>query len=600
MSQQPNSTSGPDRKTPGKNPAQPRHWISVLGILAILIVNVVSATFLLPSGPQRVDVPYTLFKQQVEAANVAEIASRGDTIQGTFRQPVAVPPSTPGAPTLNATDFATVTPAFADPGLETLLEQQGAVINARSLDQPANPLLSLLLGFGPTVLLIGAFLWLSGRFANAAGGSGGIFSFGRSRAKRYDQAAAGVARITFADVAGIDEAKGELVEVVDFLKEPTKYTRLGGAVPKGVLLVGPPGTGKTLLARAVAGEANVPFFSMGASEFVEMIVGVGASRVRDLFKQAREAAPAIIFIDELDAIGRVRGGPAGFGTNSEQEQTLNQILTEMDGFSSSEAVIVLAATNRSDVLDQALLRPGRFDRRVIVHPPDRAGREAILKVHTRNVPLAPETSLLQVAGSTPGLVGADLRNLVNEAALLAARRGEDTVHQKDFSDALEKIILGPARPIVLSPEERERVAYHEGGHAILGLILPGADPVHRVTIQPHGQALGVTYQQPQDDRHNYDEAYLRSTVIEPLDAFGTIPFSGATAVENGQTVELAQAGAQAITMLNSAGQALAVPSAIGSNGTGFTVSRTSAQATTTPVGRTGGQRGGGRPPATGR
>jgi len=512
MPQQTKSTSGPDRKTPGKNVVQPRHWISVLGILAILIVNVVSATFLLPSGPQRVDVPYTLFKQQVEAGNVAEIASRGDTIQGTFRQPVPVPSATAGGPAQSATDFATVTPAFVDPGLDTLLEQQGVVINARSLDQPANPLLSLLLGFGPTVLLIGAFLWLSGRFANAAGGSGGMFSFGRSRARRYDQESAGVARVTFADVAGIDEAKEELVEVVDFLKEPTKYTRLGGAVPKGVLLVGPPGTGKTLLARAVAGEANVPFFSMGASEFVEVLVGVGASRARDLFAQTRAAAPAIIFIDELDAIGRARG-TGGFGGNDEREQTLNQILTEMDGFSGREGVIVIAATNRPDVLDQALLRPGRFDRRVVVQPPDKTGRAAILKVHTHGMPLAPDADLALVASSTPGLVGADLRNLVNEAALLAARRSEDRVHQKDFLDALEKLVLGPARSVVLSPEERERVAYHEGGHTLCGLLVPGADPVNRVTIIPRGQALGVTYQRPDDDQHSYSEEYLQARIV---------------------------------------------------------------------------------------
>jgi len=397
--------------------------------------------------------------------------------------------------------------------LETRLEQQGAVINARSLDQPANPLLSLLLGFGPTMLLIGAFLWLSGRLSNAAGSGGGMFSFGRSRAKRYDQAAAGVARITFADVAGIDEAKEELIEVVDFLKEPNKYTRLGGAVPRGVLLVGPPGTGKTLLARAVAGEANVPFFSMGASEFVEMIVGVGASRVRDLFAQTRAAAPAIIFIDELDAIGRARGSTGGFGGNDEREQTLNQILTEMDGFSGREGVIVIAATNRPDVLDQALLRPGRFDRRVVVQPPDKTGRAAILKVHTQGMPLASDVDLKLVASSTPGLVGADLKNLVNEAALLAARRSEDRVHQKDFLDSLEKLVLGPARSVVLSPAERERVAYHEGGHTLCGLLVPGADPVNRVTIIPRGQALGVTYQRPDDDQHSYSEEYLQARIV---------------------------------------------------------------------------------------
>ncbi|HEX8967934.1 MAG TPA: ATP-dependent zinc metalloprotease FtsH, partial [Chloroflexota bacterium] len=306
------------------------------------------------------------------------------------------------------------------------------------------------------------------------------------------------------------------VEVVDFLKEPSRYTRLGGTAPKGVLLVGPPGTGKTLLARAVAGEAGVPFFSMGASEFVEMIVGVGASRVRDLFRQAREAAPAIVFIDELDAIGRARSGLVAFGGQSEQEQTLNQILAEMDGFTGREGVILLAATNRPDVLDPALLRPGRFDRRVVVQPPDRLGREAILKVHTRGKPLASDVDLKEIAGATPGLVGADLRNLVNEAALLAARSNEDRVHQKDIFDALEKILLGPARHVFLAPAERQRVAYHEAGHTICGLLLPEADPVHRVTIMPRGLALGVTYQRPEDEHHNYSEPYLRARITSAL------------------------------------------------------------------------------------
>jgi cell division protease FtsH len=336
---------------------------------------------------------------------------------------------------------------------------------------------------------------------------------GRSKARRYDQEKD--TKVTFNDVAGIDEAENELVEIVDFLRDPKKYTRLGGTAPKGVLLVGAPGTGKTLLAKAIAGEAGVPFFSMSAAEFVEMIVGVGAARVRDLFKQARENAPAIVFIDELDAIGRARGQVA-IGGSSEQEQTLNQILTEMDGFSSREGIIVLAATNRPDVLDKALLRPGRFDRRVVVNLPDKAGREAILKVHTRSVPLANDASLEEIAAATPGFSGADLKNLVNEAALLAARREQNEVRYKDFLDALEKIVLGPERPLLLSRADKERIAYHEGGHAILGLVVPGADPVNRVTIVPRGQALGVTYQRPDSDRYNYPEAYLRARIVGML------------------------------------------------------------------------------------
>ena len=327
-------------------------------------------------------------------------------------------------------------------------------------------------------------------------------SFGRSRARRYVPSGD---KVTFADVAGIEEAKDELSEVVDFLRHPDKYVRLGGRIPHGVLLSGPPGTGKTLLARAVAGEADVPFYSMAASEFVEAIVGVGAARVRDLFKEAKTNAPAIVFIDELDAIGRSRtSGIAGYsGGNDEREQTLNQILTEMDGFDSSTSVIVIAATNRPDVLDQALLRPGRFDRRVAVQPPDRAGREAILRVHTRSVPLGSEVDLARIAATTPGMVGADLANLVNEAALTAARRAHEVVEEADFTNALERIVLGAERQVMLSAEDRRRTAYHEGGHAIVGMLTPGADPVRKVSIIPRGLALGVTFSAPDADRFNY-------------------------------------------------------------------------------------------------
>jgi cell division protease FtsH len=394
------------------------------------------------------------------------------------------------------------------------LIDNGVQITAEPIQEGGSPWQTLLFAFGPALLLIGGYLWLYRRAQQQGGGMGGALTgLGSSRARRYDQESE--TRVTFDDVAGIDEAENELVEIVDFLMDPEKYTRLGGAAPKGVLLVGAPGTGKTLLARAVAGEAGVPFFSISASEFVELFVGVGANRVRDLFKQARENAPAIIFIDELDSIGRARGQTV-VGGSSEQEQTLNQILTEMDGFSSKEGVIVLAATNQPEVLDKALLRPGRFDRRVVVNLPDKVGREAILEVHTRSVPLADDVDLRELAASTPGLSGADLRNLVNEAALLAARREQDEVRQKDFLDALEKIVLGPERPLLLSQEERERIAYHEGGHAILGLVVPGADPVNRVTIVPRGQALGVTYQRPEDDRYNYPEAYLRARIVGAL------------------------------------------------------------------------------------
>jgi cell division protease FtsH len=365
-----------------------------------------------------------------------------------------------------------------------------------------------LFGFGPTLLLVGLFVLLARRAGNVQNVLG---SFGRSRARRYQPSGD---RVTFADVAGIDEAKEELTEVVDFLRHPEKYRNLGGRIPHGVLLAGAPGTGKTLLARAVAGEADVPFFSIAASEFVEAIVGVGASRVRDLFAQAKEDAPAIVFIDELDAIGRSRtSGIAGFsGGNDEREQTLNQILTEMDGFDASTSVIVIGATNRPEVLDPALLRPGRFDRRVAVQPPDRAGREAILKVHTRHVPLGSDVDLDRIAAATPGMVGADLANLVNEAALLAARRDHKKVEEADFTDALERIVLGAERKVMIGPEDRKRTAYHEAGHAIVGMLTPGADPVRKVSIIPRGLALGVTFAAPDNDRFNYREPEIMAKI----------------------------------------------------------------------------------------
>src|SRR6266545_2704686 len=420
-----NAPPAPRGSSP-KPPQLPRlrpAWI--LFVVALLVFNFyVGSRATQP--PSRVRVPYSpFFLSQVTAGHVREITSKGTAIQGTFTEKLRYQKSKP------TTRFRTEIPTFADDNaLSRLLQQKGVVVNAEPLDTGAPWWQNLLLGFGPTILFLVLLFWLMRRAGNVQNVLG---SFGRSRARRYQPSGD---RVTFADVAGIDEAKAELTEVVDFLRQSDKYRRLGGRIPHGVLLSGPPGTGKTLLARAVAGEADVPFFSMAASEFVEAIVGVGASRVRDLFAQAKEAAPAIVFIDELDAIGRARGGAQSLGGNDEREQTLNQILTEMDGFTGSEGVVVLAATNRAEILDPALLRPGRFDRRVTVSPPDLNGRRQILEVHSRGVPLAADVDLGDMAASTPGMVGADLKNLVNEAALLAARRGHDRVTASDFSDAL--------------------------------------------------------------------------------------------------------------------------------------------------------------------
>jgi cell division protease FtsH len=483
-------------------PGGSRFWWFVLGLFALNFV----LTIAFSHQTNRPTVPYTFFRAEVQANVVKSVTSRGDQIQGEFRRPI-----TPPSRKTPTTKFKTVQPAFSqDNQLLQLLIKNKVEVNAHPLDQGRSFLATLLIGFGPTLLIVGLFVFFARR-ATAAGG--GLTGLGRSRAKRYEASAQ---RTTFEDVAGIDEAEEELVEVVDFLKHPDKYQRLGAAIPKGVLLSGPPGTGKTLLARAVAGEADVPFFSLSASEFIEMVVGVGASRVRDLFEQAKKAAPAIIFIDELDAIGRQRGGSASLGGHDEREQTLNQILTEMDGFTGTEGVIVLAATNRPEILDPALLRPGRFDRRVTVNPPDATGRKKILEVHSRHVPLGPDVDLESIARSTPGMVGADLRNLVNEAALTAARRGHDKVQLADFTDSLERIILGAERRITLSVDERERTAYHESGHALLGMLEPGADPVRKISIVPRGRALGVTFQSPATDRYGYDASYLRGRITGAL------------------------------------------------------------------------------------
>jgi cell division protease FtsH len=492
--------------TPPAPPKQPRFrvaWWVTTSVIALLLINYWAASMATQTAA-RVRIPYNpVFLQDVQAGKVAEIVSKGTAIQGTFKKPERYAKSKP------TTRFSTEIPAFANTNqLSQLLESKGVVINAQPLQTGAPWWESLLIGFGPTILLVGLLVWISRRAGSMQNLLG---SFGRSSARRYQATGD---KVTFKDVAGIDEAKEELTEIVDFLRNPDKYRRLGGRIPHGVLLSGSPGTGKTLLARAVAGEAEAPFFSSSASEFVEAIVGIGASRVRDLFAKAKEAQPSIIFIDELDAIGRSRtSGVAGFsGGNDEREQTLNQILTEMDGFDSSTGVIVIGATNRPDVLDQALLRPGRFDRRVAVQAPDKNGREAILKVHARGVPLAPDVDLAGIAATTPGMVGADLANLVNEAALLAARRNHDKVMEADLTDALEKIVLGAERKVLMTADDKRRTAYHEGGHAIVGMLTEGADPVRKISIIPRGLALGVTFSAPDADRFNYSEQELRAKI----------------------------------------------------------------------------------------
>jgi cell division protease FtsH len=459
------------------------------------------------STPTTDELTYSDFYSQISAGNIKSATIIGSSdITGNFCTPVATSSGT-------FSTYHVVQLPNGDPNLTPALLKQKPSCAAQTTIVTQTPTdnsfwLNVLITFLPWVFLIGLFIFISRR---ATQGQQGIFSFGKSRAKLILEDRP---TTTFADVAGVDEAKYDLQEVVEFLKTPNKFQRLGGKIPRGVLLVGPPGTGKTLLARAVAGEAGVPFFSMSGSEFVEVLVGVGASRVRDLFDQAKKAAPSIIFIDEIDAVGRQRG--ASINTNDEREQTLNQLLVEMDGFDTRQAVVVIGATNRPDGLDQALLRPGRFDRRVTVDRPDWNGRLAILKIHARNVPLAPDVDMVRIARSTPGMVGADLANLVNEAALLAARRNLDRVTQRCFDEALDKIVLGAERPLVLSDEDLNVIAYHEGGHALTGLLSEHADPVTKVTIVPRGQALGVTMSTPLDDRYNYSKEYLLTQIVTAL------------------------------------------------------------------------------------
>jgi cell division protease FtsH len=498
----------PPKPPPGGRRVRGGWWSLILAALVVFLIALLVLSFF--NEGDEPTISYTEFSRQVDEGNVSKIYAKGDAIQGQLRKGRDNPE---GDGTY--TKFRTERPTFADDRLWDELTEHDVTVTAEPVVKQRSFLANLLISLAPMVLLVAVWVFIARRMRSGGlGGAGGML--GRKAPPKPVELEPGQERTTFDDVAGIDEVAGELSDVVDFLKNPDAYRRMGAKMPRGVLLSGPPGTGKTLLARAVAGEAGVPFFSASASEFIEMIVGVGASRVRELFAEARKVAPSIIFIDEIDTIGRARGGGSAMGGHDEREQTLNQILTEMDGFSGSEGVIVLAATNRADILDPALTRPGRFDRIVSVSPPDRGGREAILAIHTREIPLAPDVDLAQVARTTPGMTGAELANLANEAALLAVKRGQQQVSRSDLSEALEKVQLGAERSLVMPEEERRRTAYHESGHALLGMLQPGADPVRKITIVPRGRALGVTLSTPDADRYAYTEEYLRGRIIGAL------------------------------------------------------------------------------------
>ncbi len=456
-------------------------------IIALLLIALFN---LFQSPGQRTnsrEVSYSQFIDDVSNGRVKSVTITGERISGTFAD--------------NGSTFQTYSPG--DTGLVSRLEEKGVAITARPESDGSSSLLGILLSWLPMILILGVWIFF---MRQMQGGSRGAMGFGKSKAKLLTEAHG---RVTFQDVAGVEEAKQDLEEIVEFLRDPQKFQRLGGKIPRGVLLVGPPGTGKTLLARSVAGEANVPFFTISGSDFVEMFVGVGASRVRDMFEQAKKNAPCIIFIDEIDAVGRHRGAGLG-GGNDEREQTLNQLLVEMDGFEANESIILIAATNRPDVLDPALLRPGRFDRQVVVPNPDIVGREQILKVHVRNVPLAPNVDLKVIARGTPGFSGADLANLVNESALMAARRNKRLVTMQEFEDAKDKIMMGAERRSAMTPEEKANTAYHEAGHAVVAIHVPKADPVHKATIIPRGRALGMVMQLPEGDRYSATYTWMVS------------------------------------------------------------------------------------------
>ena len=469
--------------------------------MLLLLVSISLFQYYSHSKRNVVTITYTEFMQELEESNIKKVTLVEKDIEGEFAREIS---KTVGKQTGRFSKFELHIP-FEDPSLLEKLEAKSVEIDA---EPPRTNWSGIILTSLPWIILI--VFWLFMLRQMQGGGPKGLFSFGKSKAKLLSSDRP---KVTFQDVAGADEAKQELQEIIEFLKDPAKFQKLGGKIPKGALLLGAPGTGKTLLARAIAGEAGVPFFSMSGSDFVEMFVGVGASRVRDLFDQSKKNAPCIIFIDELDAVGRHRGAGLG-GGHDEREQTLNQLLVEMDGFESNEGVILLAATNRPDVLDPALLRPGRFDRQIVVDTPDVKGREGILKVHTRKIPLAQDVDLSILARGTPGLSGADLANIVNEAALLAARKNHDKVSMQDFEDAKDKEMMGTERrSLVISEEEKKLTAYHESGHALIGKLVPGSDPVHKMTIIPRGLALGITHYLPIDEKHTHSKKYLETKLL---------------------------------------------------------------------------------------
>ena len=486
-------------------------WRTILFMMLIAVVFNLGYSYLRRDPGQSAEISYSRFRSELAGNNMKTVRFKGLAASGEFLKKIQVTETVQGKEVpREVSAFTTTMPAVADPAL--LAELASHKVEITAVSPEASPLVSILIALLPWVLIIGVW-WYISRTARSQGPGGMFGSFAKSGAKMYGTGEK--VNVTFEDVAGMENSKQELKEIVDYLKEPEQFRRIGGKVPKGVLLVGPPGTGKTLLARAVAGEAGVNFFTISASQFIEMFVGVGASRVRDLFTSAKKGAPSIIFIDEIDAVGRSRGTGFG-GGHDEREQTLNQLLSEMDGFDQHEEVIVLAATNRPDVLDPALLRPGRFDRHVVIERPDWRDREKILKVHTRKITMAEGIDFITIAKGTPGMTGADLENLVNEAAILASRENAAAVTMAHLEQAKDKLLMGGERKMVISDKEKRITAYHEAGHTLIAKLLPGTDPIHKVTIIPHGMALGITQQLPEDDRYHYPQSYLQNRISVSL------------------------------------------------------------------------------------